>query len=303
MEKANDQILQDRLRQTEIALERSERMAVANRYAGAIMHEVNNPLEAITNLVYLTKIQKDSPRQVLDNMLVIEEQLKTLGRVTSQALTFHREHTEAKEFDLVDIAESALRLHADKLARHQITVDRQFRRPARASVFGSEILQVLSNLILNAAYALPPGEGRISVRVRSSGQRVHILISDNGEGIPKEFSSRLFEPYITSKISGTGLGLWLSHRIISKHAGTLRFEPREEKGGQVPPFAFRCHRRKQQSISSGETDGDATASSDHLSPGSRSPYLAVQKHKKSPPGKWRASEVDECRHHNFFFRS
>jgi signal transduction histidine kinase len=202
MEKTNEQTLREQLNQAEQALERSERLGVASRYAGAIMHEVNNPLEAITNLVYLTKIQKGDPRQVFENMLVIEEQLATLGRVTSQALTFHREHAEAKEFDLVDIAESALRLHADKLARHQISVDRQFQRPAKATVFGSEILQVLSNLILNAVDALPRGQGRISVRVKSRGQSVHILVSDNGEGIPDEFSSRLFEPYVTSKISG-----------------------------------------------------------------------------------------------------
>src|SRR5580698_3067034 len=170
--------LKARLEIAERALERSERLAVASRYAGAIMHEVNNPLEAITNLVYLTKIQKGDPKQVFENMLVIEGQLETLGRVTSQALTFHREQAEAKEFDLVDIAESALRLHADKLSRHQISIDRQFQGPARATVFGSEILQVLSNLILNAVDALPRGEGRISIRVKSRGQRVHILISD-----------------------------------------------------------------------------------------------------------------------------
>jgi signal transduction histidine kinase len=200
------------------------------------MHEVNNPLEAITNLVYLTKIQKGNPSQVFENMLVIEEQLATLGRVTSRALTFHREHAEAKEFDLVDIAESAFRLHADKLARHQITIDRQFQGPARATVFGSEILQVLSNLILNAVDALPRDEGRISIRVKSSGQSVHILVSDNGEAIPEEFSPRLFEPYVTSKISGTGLGLWLSHRIVSKHKGALRFRSSRKQGRSGTSF-------------------------------------------------------------------
>ena len=236
MEKPNEQTLRERLNQAETALERSERLAVANRYSGAIMHEVNNPLEAITNLVYLTKIHKDIPHQVLENMLVIEEQLETLGRVTSQALTFHREHSEAEEFNLVDIAESALRLHADKLTRHRIRVDRQFQGSSKATVFGSEILQVLSNLILNAVDALPRGEGRISVRVKSRGQRVDILISDNGEGIPDSLSSRLFEPYITSKISGTGLGLWLSHRIISKHRGTLRFRTSRRNGRSGTSF-------------------------------------------------------------------
>jgi signal transduction histidine kinase len=235
MEKAN-KILRDRLDQAEKALERSERLATASRYAGAIMHEVNNPLEAITNLVYLTKLQKSNADQVFANMCVVEEQLRTLGRVTSRALTFHREQKDANEIDLVDIAESALRLHADKLARHRITIDRQFRGPALATVFGSEILQVLSNLILNAVDALPLGTGRISVRVKRNSQSVHILISDNGAGIPDKFAYWLFEPYVTSKDSGTGLGLWLSKRIITKHRGTLRFRSSRRKEDPEPRF-------------------------------------------------------------------
>jgi signal transduction histidine kinase len=235
MEKAN-RILGDRLEKAEKALERCERLALASRYAGAIMHEVNNPLEAITNLVYLTKLQKSNADQVVANMCVIEEQLKALGRVTSRALTFHREHGDAKEIDLVDIAESALRLHADRLARHSITIDRQFRGPALAAVSGSEILQVLSNLILNAVDALPLDTGRISVRVKRNSQSVHILISDNGSGVPDKFASRLFEPYVTSKDSGTGLGLWLSKRIITKHGGTLRFRGSRREGRSGTSF-------------------------------------------------------------------
>lgn len=215
--------IEERLRLAEDALERSERLAVASRYAGAIMHEVNNPLEAITNLVYLTKLQKDDPEQVVSNMLIIEEQLQTLGRVTSQALAFHREQAEAREFDLVQIAESALKLHADKLSRHGVAVNRRFQGPAIAHIYGSEILQVVSNLILNAIDAMPRGTGQICIRVRQCPRRVHLTLTDNGPGIPEHFAGRLFEPYVTSKSSGTGLGLWLSHRIVKKHRGSLRF--------------------------------------------------------------------------------
>jgi signal transduction histidine kinase len=233
MDDLDEQILRQRLDQAERALERSERLGVASRYAGAIIHEVNNPLEAITNLVYLTKIQRNDSQQVLENMLVIEQQLQTLGRVTNQALTFHREHAEAKEFDLVDIAESALKLHADKLSRQGIAVDRRFRGPAVATVYASEILQVVSNLILNAVDALPSKHGRLCVSVTARSQSVHITIADNGRGIPEPFASRLFEPYLTSKTSGTGLGLWLSKRIVTKHKGTLRFRTsqRDSKTG------------------------------------------------------------------------
>ncbi|WP_158793594.1 sensor histidine kinase [Granulicella sp. L60] len=222
--------LEERLDKAEKALERSERMAVASRYASAIMHEVNNPLEAITNLIYLTKLERHDPQQVLDNMTVVEEQLKSLGKVTSKALTFHREQSEAKDHDLVEIAETALKLHSDRLSRHGISVTRRYRGPAMAFVFGSEILQVVSNLLLNAAEVLERGQGRICVSVKSCPNSMHMTITDNGPGIPDRFATRLFEPYLTSKVSGTGLGLWLSSRIIEKHRDTLRFRTSRREG-------------------------------------------------------------------------
>jgi signal transduction histidine kinase len=230
MEYPGQEDLQRRLDQAEQALERSERMAIASRYASAIMHEVNNPLEAMTNVVYLTKLQRADPDQVHENMLILEQQLTALGRVTNQALTFHREQLEAKEVDLVEIAESALKLHEDKLRRHGVTVDRSFCGPAHACVFGSEILQVFSNLILNAVDAVPAGAGKLSIHVELHGEEVRITIADNGQGIADEVADKLFEPYLTTKTSGTGLGLWLSKRIITKHRGTLRFHTSCKEG-------------------------------------------------------------------------
>lgn len=215
--------LEQKLRNAERALERSERLALASSYAGAIMHEVNNPLEAITNLVYLSKLQKNEPEQVLQNMLVIEEQLQMLGNVTSQALTFHREQPEAKELDLVEIAESALTVHANRFARHGVAVHRRFRGPAVTRMHGSEILQVISNLLLNAIDVLSHGHGHVYVCVKSCPHFVHLTVTDNGPGVPESFQSTLFEPYITSKATGTGLGLWLSRRIVERHSGSLRF--------------------------------------------------------------------------------
>jgi signal transduction histidine kinase len=231
--------LEGRLEQAERALERCERTSLASRYAGAVMHEVNNPLEAITNLIYLTKLQKDDPNQVVENMTIIEDQLRTLGRVTQQALSFHREQTAAKDQDLVEIAEAALKLHHDKLTRHGITVVRKFRGSAIARVHGSEILQVVSNLIINAVDALPMGTGRIFVSAKACHACMQITVTDDGPGIPRPFASHLFEPYLTSKDSGTGLGLWLSKRIIEKHRGSLRF--RTSQSGARRGTTFRIH--------------------------------------------------------------
>lgn len=228
MESSTQKPLQERLREAEDALERSERLALASQYASAILHEVNNPLEAITNLVYLTKLEGTNSEQVLENMLVIEEQLKLLGQVTSQALTFHRQQNELKEFDLVNIAEAALKLHADKFARHGTTVTRRYRGPAVAKMRGTEILQVLSNLIINAVDAVPRGIGRIWIGVKASKRTIHFTVADDGPGVAKDIAPQLFLPYVTSKTSGTGLGLWLSKRIVEKHGGSLRFRTSRE---------------------------------------------------------------------------
>lgn len=223
MEESSHESLVERLRQAEDALERCQRLSLASQYASAVMHEVNNPLEAITNLIYLTKLDRNDPDQVYAHAEFIEEQLKILGSVTRQALTYHRPQAEAKEFDLIHIAEAALKLHTDKFVRHGVTVERRFCGPATATMQGSEILQVLSNLLLNAVDVLDRGHGRISVRVGSNAHMVHLMVSDNGPGVSQEIVPRMFAPYATSKKHGTGLGLWLSKRIVEKHGGTLRF--------------------------------------------------------------------------------
>jgi C4-dicarboxylate-specific signal transduction histidine kinase len=214
--------LQKRLEQTEQALQRCERLTVASRYAGAVMHEVNNPLAAITNLVYLTALQADDPDRVRENLRVIDTQLKTLSKVTSQVLTFHREQPCAKDFDLIEIMESALKLHANRLENSNIALTRDFRRPAIASVFASEILQVVSNLLLNAFDAMPSKSAQLQLRIYTRKDAVHITVSDNGIGIPPEVRKRLFTPHLTTKATGTGLGLWLSMGIVQKHGGSLR---------------------------------------------------------------------------------
>ncbi|MGA9244261.1 MAG: sensor histidine kinase, partial [Silvibacterium sp.] len=105
---------EDRLLRVEESLRQSERLAIAGRYASAVMHEVNNPLEALNNLVYLTQRESHNAEQVHKNMRDAETQLERLGEITRKTLSFYREQSEAKDFDLVEIAESALRIHAHR---------------------------------------------------------------------------------------------------------------------------------------------------------------------------------------------
>ncbi len=169
MDSSNDQEgLRPRLEQAEAALMKCEKLAVASRYAGAMMHEVNNPLEAIANLVFLIKLQANDASKVIEHADVIEKQLAVLSGITRQVLSFHREQASAKDFDLIDLMESALRLHETRLTAGDVALIRDFRQPVSASVFGGEILQVISNLLLNSLDALPKREAQLRIRIRAA---------------------------------------------------------------------------------------------------------------------------------------
>jgi signal transduction histidine kinase len=217
------------LKIAEESLQRSERLAIAGRYAGSVMHEVNNPLEAIGNLVYLTRNRPDDAHKVREHMQLIESQLARLGEITRKSLAFYRQ-SEPKVFDLVDIAESAIRLHLSGLPAGRIDVIKEF--PKNAVVHGreGELLQVLSNLFLNALDALPEQDASFRLRIRIVGQRVQMVIADNGQGIPASVRASLFKPFATGKSKGTGIGLWLSKQIMDRHNGTVRFRSSQRSG-------------------------------------------------------------------------
>jgi len=169
-------------------------------------------------------------------MALVEDQLKTLAAVTKQVLVFHREQSAAKDFDIIDLMESALKLHHPGLTAGDVALVRDFRPPAVASVFGSEILQVVSNLLLNSLDALPKRDAKLRIRVETKNHAVHITVSDNGSGMSAETLKNLFQPYMTTKAEGTGLGLWLSHRIVEKHGGKLIVRSSQVEGRQGTTF-------------------------------------------------------------------
>jgi signal transduction histidine kinase len=228
--------LSARLRAAEDALQRCERLAVASRYAGAIMHEVNNPLEALTNLVYLTKNDSANPDRVRRNMEIAESQLRRLGEIACKTLSFYREQTEARDFDLIEIAESALKVHSHRAKRQNVDIRKRVAGPAVASVFAGEILQILSNLILNSLDALPESDPVLCVRVKTFQGKVHITIADNGSGIDPSIYENMFQPHRTTKNQGTGLGLWLSRNIVEKHNGTIRCRSSRRPGRSGTTF-------------------------------------------------------------------
>lgn len=235
--KVTYEALEERVRQLETLVQECERLAVANRYAAAIMHEVNNPLEALTNLTYLLH-HEALPSSALQHLLLMEEQIAVLTAVTRPSLAFHKDQRSTKNVDLVALVRSVHKLYEGRLMNAGVRVVCRCPESAVCNVVGSELLQVLSNLVLNAMDAMNDAlnESTIHIRVQLRKQHVCVCVADNGPGIPAHIEQRLGEPYATSKSNGTGLGLWISKRIIEGHRGALHWRTSRRPGRSGTAF-------------------------------------------------------------------
>lgn len=223
MEKPTYEQLEERLRSLEVKVQECERLSVSNRYAAAIMHEVNNPLEAMTNLVYLLQ-QEELTGTSQERLSLLQEQIAVLTAVTRPSLAFYREQKQSRLVDMTTLIDSVNKLHWHRLQSAGIQLHRRCPENAMCEVRGSELLQVLSNLVVNAIDALVEGgEGsHIHIRLRCCPDCIHLLVADDGPGIPDHLESRLFQAHTTGKAKGSGLGLWISERIIRNHRGWIR---------------------------------------------------------------------------------
>jgi signal transduction histidine kinase len=204
------------------ALRRAEERAIAGRLALEIMHEVKNPLEALGHLTYLALQDADDPVKVRKYLLLAEEQMANLAHIARQTLSFAQQTERPRAVDLVHVTEAALRIHQRQIEERRIHLVRDLPEGAVAEVFTGEMLQVVSNLIVNALDALP-AEGTLRLRVRKRKNEVDFVIADNGHGISPQHSGAIFQPFFTTKGNkGTGLGLALSKRIIERHHGRIR---------------------------------------------------------------------------------
>lgn len=244
LERPTYEALEERLHKLEAVVQECERLSVANRYAAAIMHEVNNPLEAITNLAYLIQ-QEPQTSEAGENLALLQEQIIVLTAVTRPSLAFYRDRNEAKKIDLAVLIESVAKLHAGRLLSEKIELHQLCPTEASCEVIGSELLQVLSNLVLNAVDALAEGKqgGNIHIRVSHCSDCIHLLVADDGPGVPAHLEKSLFEAHATGKPKGSGLGLWISERIIRNHNGRVRYRTsrRAGKTGTAFRISLPCH--------------------------------------------------------------
>jgi PAS domain S-box-containing protein len=220
-------------KKAESALIQSEKLAAVGRLASSISHEINNPLEAITNLLYLIDLSGELPEVVRRYVHTAQNELSRVCQIATQTLRFHRQAVRATHVSAAELVDAVLNLYQGRLANSDIKVEATYASPTTVLCFENDIRQVLNNLIANAIDAMRQG-GRLLVRAHDatvySSQYPHgrsgirITIADTGHGMPPSVQARLFEPFYTTKdLNGTGLGLWISAGIVSRHQGRLTF--------------------------------------------------------------------------------
>jgi PAS domain S-box-containing protein len=218
-------------RLAEEALRRSEKLAAVGQLASSIAHEINNPLEAVINLLYLVRTAENAS-EMRHYAALAEQEIARISDITMQTLRFHRHQTATAPVDLHDTIPAVLRLYSARFAARNVEVKLRLRQTPYAMLLEGDLRQVLNNLIRNAYDAMPKG-GKLHVRLRparcpiTSIPGLRICVADTGTGFLPKMKKHLFEPFHTSKeITGTGLGLWISKGIIDKHKGRIKMRSR-----------------------------------------------------------------------------
>jgi PAS domain S-box-containing protein len=218
----------DQRKKTEIAMRQTEKLAVVGRLASSISHEINNPLAAVVNLLYLARGSNDLAK-VGEYLAAADQELNRVSAVASQTLRFHKQSTRATPVVFDELFTSALALYRGRLQTSMIGVEKHKHTDRPVMCFEGEIRQVLSNFIGNAIDAMPSEGARLLLRSReatnwATGEKYLVVtIADNGAGISTQVKSRLFEPFFTTKnLGGNGLGLWISKEIVTRHKGRIK---------------------------------------------------------------------------------
>ncbi|HEX4030103.1 MAG TPA: GAF domain-containing sensor histidine kinase [Terracidiphilus sp.] len=222
------------------AVMQTEKLAAVGRLASSMAHGINNPLEAVTNLLYLSRerTQDSDVRRWLDQA---EQELRRVSSIANQTLQFHRQAMKPQVVSCLDLCSATLGVHEARLKNANIRVETRKRANEPVECFEGDIRQVLVNVISNSIDAMPAG-GRLIVRSRkhtdlkSARAGLMLTIADTGVGMDRITQRRLFEAFYSTKgIGGVGLGLWIAADIVKRHQGRISVRSRQgkERSGTV----------------------------------------------------------------------
>ena len=239
----------DLQRRAEMALLQNEKLAAVGRLAASISHEINNPLEAVTNLLYLAHQAPELSDSTREYLNAADQELTRVAQIVSNTLRFHRQSSNPRAISAEELLTTTLGIYMGRLANSGITLLSEHRASDLITCYEGEIRQVLNNLVGNALDSMRSGG---VLRIRTSGSRswqtgdkgVRITIADTGHGMTPEVKKRIYEAFYTTKgINGTGLGLWISHGIVEKHQGFLRLRTseKEPRNGTVFTLFLPCN--------------------------------------------------------------
>jgi PAS domain S-box-containing protein len=215
-------------KQMENSLLLAEKIAAVGRMAAAVAHEINNPLESVLNLIYLARTNASDADQVVDYLNLAEKELLRVSHIARQTLGYYREHSAAIPVTLSDLILDTLKVYESRLTAAGIEVRTEFSSNSHIVVRKGEMIQVISNFITNAIYAMPSG-GTLTASVQdavdSGREGLLLTVADTGEGIPPENLKKIFEPFFSTRSSiGTGIGLWVATEFIKGHKGTIEVQ-------------------------------------------------------------------------------
>lgn len=217
-------------KQTEQALLLNERLAATGRMAHTIAHEINNPLEAITNLIYLTRLAPDLPPHCQEYLDAASHEVQRVSQITRQILSFHREATVPVAIPIAELLQDVLALSNREIEERQLKLVLDLDPALMVNGYPARLRQAFSNIIRNAIEVSPPS-GILRLRIspavlHHTGKpidAVRITLADRGAGIPLEYRDRIFEAFFTTKEQkGSGIGLWLTATIVHEHGGRLQ---------------------------------------------------------------------------------
>jgi PAS domain S-box-containing protein len=225
--------ISDRKR-VEKTLLQAEKLATTGRMAAAIAHEINNPLEAVMNLVYLARKNRMDPEKTLELLTTAERELERVSHIARQTLGYYRDTGSPSEVYLHDLVEEVLGVYNSKLLSCGISVDTSYNDLRKITLPKGEMIQILSNIIANSIDAMRGG-GVLSISIRKTttpnGDGLQVVIRDRGLGIPAEHLERIFEPFFTTKGNlGTGIGLWVARQLVERSGGQIAVTSNTESG-------------------------------------------------------------------------